>query len=145
MDVRNGAVDFMKFVFSVIIVLFHTYRILPRGYLGVEFFFVVSGYFMSAHYYNNKEKYSIDNLGKSTLLFVKNKISKILPNYYIAWIIAFIVTHVYKKSFGIRVLLYDFFRAIPELLLLGMTGFWDYTHSYNVVVWYISAMLLVSA
>ena len=52
---KNGAIDFWKFAFSIMIVLFHSYyfannedgAIFREGRIAVEFFFIVSGFFMA--------------------------------------------------------------------------------------------------
>lgn len=46
---RNGMIDFMRFVFACGIVLGHANSIvvvMPGGWIGVEFFFLVTGYLM---------------------------------------------------------------------------------------------------
>lgn len=53
---RNYALDFQKFIFAVIVVLFHSTsmatteaeKIFITGRIGVEFFFIVSGCLMCA-------------------------------------------------------------------------------------------------
>ena len=97
MKKRSGNLDLLKFIFSLMIVLFHGKNltttdsyIFPGGNIAVEFFFVVSGVLMAraASTYEMQ-----DNLGKDTFVFMKHKISGLMPNYYIAFIIAFIVAH----------------------------------------------------
>ena len=50
---RNGSLDLMKFVFSIVIVLLHSgnlfgrNKFFPAGHIGVEFFYIVSGYYMA--------------------------------------------------------------------------------------------------
>ena len=62
-SVRNGKVELYRFIFSVIILLFHAYladplqpnvnqvgttlAMFPQGALGVEFFFLLSGFLMA--------------------------------------------------------------------------------------------------
>ena len=51
---RNETVDFLKFLFALVIVIFHgrklassgEFALFQSGYLGVEFFFLVSGFLM---------------------------------------------------------------------------------------------------
>lgn len=47
---RNGMIDFMRFVFIIAVVLHHSvlfYAPIIDGYIGVEFFFIVSGYLLT--------------------------------------------------------------------------------------------------
>lgn len=49
---RNGIIDFMRFVFSILVVLEHTFLFRGRmlaGYIGVEFFFIVTGWLLMKH------------------------------------------------------------------------------------------------
>jgi peptidoglycan/LPS O-acetylase OafA/YrhL len=67
MKQKNGKIEIMRFIFSVIIILFHCHRsigfhhlvigqsripVLNRGYFGVEFFFVISGLLMAKSIHN---------------------------------------------------------------------------------------------
>ena len=52
---RNGAIDLLKFLFSLMIVIYHgrlfanaENPLFRAGKIGVEFFFIVSGYLMAA-------------------------------------------------------------------------------------------------
>ena len=46
MNKRNGYLDVAKFLFSIIIILYHFDLIFLGGYLVVEAFFMISGYFL---------------------------------------------------------------------------------------------------
>lgn len=43
---RNGNIELLRFLFCADIVLYHA-GFLPRGYVGVEFFFMVTGFFLA--------------------------------------------------------------------------------------------------
>lgn len=52
---RNGEIELARFILALAIVLFHMgaflgwsgrLAVVPRGYLGVEAFFVLTGYFL---------------------------------------------------------------------------------------------------
>ena len=43
---RNGNIELLRFVFCVMMVLYHAWYV-RRGYIGVEFFFMVTGYFLA--------------------------------------------------------------------------------------------------
>ena len=142
---RNRAIDFLKFIFAIIIVVFHgTESIDPEGgifrsgRLAVEFFFIVSGYFMCV----SAEKFRNQEIGFSTFSFIKNKVLKLMPNYYVGWVIAFLFTHIFRKI-EFKTALIDIVKSVPELLMIGHAGFLWYR--YNGVTWYLSAMLLSMA
>lgn len=139
---RNGMLDFMKFLFALVVVLLHSRNIantgektlFGAGYLGVEFFFIVSGLFMAA----STLKLGRENLGKDTFNFMKRKICGLMPNVYVAWIIAFVIEH--TGEFQIKTVLKDFARSVWELCMVTETGLKGY--KANAVSWYLSAMLL---
>lgn len=146
---RNGAIDFWKFVFSLVIVSFHTfhYRSINgmqpfiSGNSSVEFFFLVSGFLMAQSAYRNNAAFSDKgSLGEATFHFMKRKIKGLYPEFTVAWIFAFIVMHLAKKSFTLTSMAKDFLTGIWELCLLRMSGLAGYRA--NVVTWYISAMIL---
>lgn len=48
LEKRNSAIDFYKFLLSLVIVTLHSnWELCPQGYLGVESFFLISGYFLA--------------------------------------------------------------------------------------------------
>lgn len=144
MKKRSGNLDLLKFLFSVMIILFHaknfaTSKIyfFPGGSIAVEFFFVVSGVLMAraASTYEMQE-----NLGKDTFVFMKHKIGGLMPNYYVAFVIAFIVMH--RSVTSVSAFVKDLTSSVWELLLLTNTGLRPPKSVWNGPVWYISAMLL---
>ena len=140
---RNGFLDFLKLVFAIIIVIGHgdtiygTLRpdkIIPLASFGVDFFFIVSGAMLLRS--AEKQKHG-KSFGLDTLKFMKHKIKGLLPNYYVAWIALFILLSI---GLNFESIVLGFFKAIPELLFLDMTGI--PVETYNGNTWYISAMLL---
>lgn len=143
---RNGSLDFWKFIFAIVIVISHGKNfangeniLFLGGSIGVEFFFIVSGVLM-ANSMNRNVNAGVEgeSLGRETFGFMKKKISGLLPNIYLAWVIAFFVGHI--GEFSIKVILKDGVGSIGELLFLIESGFRGYTA--NTVCWYISAMLI---
>lgn len=140
---RNGSIDFWKFIFSVLILLYHSRSFAQAkeslfigGAIGVEFFFIVSGVFLASSEESSKETQT--SLGQDTFQFMKKKILSFMPDIYIAWGIAFVVEHLNKFSF--HDIIRDGITSIWELLFLTEAGFTGYIS--NRVTWYISAMLL---
>ena len=92
---RNGAIDFWKFVFCMIIAIYHgrymggsvPYALFKDGgYLAVEFFFLVSGFLM-AKSAKRAEETSRLQLGTETAQFIWHKAKIILPYFIFAYIV----------------------------------------------------------
>ena len=157
--VRNGQLDFLKFIFSLVVVLYHG-RLLgsssagdklffEKGYIAVEFFFMVSGFFFIPSVERFFAKASAQNkynsVFKENIGYIGNKIKSILGLYIISVIFAFVMyTLYYVKS----VTEFDFFKyvltmskSIWNILLLQSSV----TSQLNInsVTWYISAMFIV--
>ena len=147
---RNGEIEFLRFVFSVIIVLHHSKYIVGSknsiflaGSFAVEFFFIVSGYLMMNTIdkaERNEEKKT--EVGKETFNFIIGKIKSLYPEAIIAWIIGiFFISYVKRSSlFEILSLMADSFF---EVIFLQMSGLGATT--INGVVWYISSLILCMA
>lgn len=147
---RNGAIDFWKFVFSLVIVSFHTFFVTNnsingmqpfiRGNTSVQFFFLVSGFLMAQSSYKATGFSDKDDLAKNTFIFMRRKINGLYPEFAIAWALAFIVMHLADRAYSPTVIVKDFLNGIWELCLLRMSGMAGYR--VNTVTWYISAMIL---
>ena len=96
---KNGTIELLRAVFCLSILLFHisldNYGIdwrpeswggvLRYGALGVEFFFITSGYFMAKSIQNKPVKH--DEIGMATWQFMWRKVKTLLP-YHIAFNLA---------------------------------------------------------
>lgn len=146
----NPEIDLLKFIFSIIIVLYHTKNltaissaditILPYGFTGVEFFFIISGYLMV----KSSKKFEGKPIGRSTADFLINKIKSFYPYFIFSFIIAFIVrqfSFFVDKDQSLVAFLKGSVLSINELLLLHNTGV-DFGTIYNGPTWYLSAMIL---
>jgi len=143
MGKRNGIISFWKFLFCIMIVIFHgnilagdgEIAILLGGYIGVEFFFIVSGFFLAA-YISEKNKNNDDtNIALETLKFIFKKFTSFFP--YI--LISFILTiPLYIKIYDYSV--HQLISSIWGLFLLQESGFRFL--SFNTPLWYLSSMLL---
>ena len=140
---RNGCLDFLKFVFAMIIVIGHgdtiigtpfKNKLIPLASFGVDSFFIISGAMLLRSVEKQRGRIS---LGKDTFKFMKHKIEGLLPNYYVAWILLFILLNIHSS---IKIIILNFIKAIPELLFIRMAGM--PSQIYNGNTWYISAMLL---
>lgn len=152
---HNVTIDFLRFLFSVIVVLHHSRYVLGDdncyflgGSLAVEFFFFVSGYLLlvgadKAGRKNGAGTNGIGGeatgIGAETLHFILHKIRSFLPEFLIAWWIGFVLIGVVRQ-YGVLDYLKAFGNDFWELTLVKMSGL--FTHGIDGAMWYLSAMLL---
>ena len=162
---RNGAIDFWRFVFAVILVIYHagTMEIallhpdedyafpFALGSLSVEFFLLTSG-FLFAKSMNKKKDNDVFSW-KSTWTFMKGKLTSFYPAYLICLVMTFIAVNVtyyvchvepYLKGASLtenlKNLGVNFARMLYEATLLRNFGL-DFER-YLDQAWYLSAMML---
>lgn len=147
---QNYYIDFLKFVFSLIIVFFHTWIFngvfhtgyFNRGYYAVDFYFIVTGYLLFDSVYRKYWKKNIKDseLGKNTFKFVFSKIKGLLPYIGLSFILGFIFTYLCGliKNFNFSSFLSN--NVIAEVLQLS---FLEGNYSINTPIWYISVMIVV--
>lgn len=145
---HNVTIDFLRFLFSVIVVLHHSRYVLGDdncyflgGSLAVEFFFFVSGYLLlvGADKAGRKNGAVTNGIGSETLHFILHKIRSFLPEFLIAWWIGFVLIGVVRQ-YGVLDYLKAFGNDFWELTLVKMSGL--FTHGIDGAMWYLSAMLL---
>lgn len=163
---RNGAIDFWRFVFAAILVVFHSSMLdialihpgeeyifpFQLGSLAVEFFLLTSG-FLFAKSMNKKKENDIFSW-KSTWTFMKGKVMSFYPAYLICLILTFIAVNVtsyichvepylqgLSKTEIIRNLFVNFGKMLYEATLLRNFGM-DFERLLDQA-WYLSAMILV--
>lgn len=134
---HNGEVSLLKFLFSLLILAFHLgsyFGNFKYGYIGVEFFFIVSGFYFCKNIINKKV---IDKeISISSFEFLKNKFFKFLPYYFILYILAIPIS-IYIDNFSKN----DFILALMNLFTIP-----NYENRLYVtygITWYINSMLII--
>lgn len=140
---RNGEIELLRLIFCISVVFHHlsshfNLNAFYRGSFGVEFFFIVSGFFMA----KSAEKIIDDNYTANTLQFIKKKIITFLPYYLGAVLINFIVLKIFIEQTNIEYIIVHSIKLIPELMFLQMGGFTTESQLNIPAVWYLSSMLL---
>lgn len=142
MKERNYAIDFWKLVFCMIIVIYHTATFVKDGrmtwfrggYIGVEFFAIISGYLLVAS--ASKKHIANEEIGKETFRFIMGKIKAFFP-YWIAFcVINFIILNYGRNG---ALVLHNFVNSLWCAGYLYMAGIGV---TVLGVGWYISSMLL---
>lgn len=149
LDKRNSCIDILRFIFCLLIINYHLFshffrnidfpNYFIRGYMGDEFFFIVTGYYLSESVMKTKTnpiKWNISQLIK--------RVKKIAIPYYFTWILCFIGRNYTSYRFGeSRNVFLDLMNSIYELLFLEMFGFKKGLYS-NDVGWFFSALLIIT-
>lgn len=143
-NVRNGKVEFWRFIFSIIIVLHHSRYLLGDdrcmflgGSFAVEFFFLVSGYLMMASI--EKRRDAPTELGRETAAYIGRKVKGLCPELFVAYFVALVFVSIVKGNTLLQSALL-FINTFFEVTLVKMSGL--PSNSLNGVTWYISSMLL---
>lgn len=133
---KNSSVEFLRFFIIMCVVVHHYCGWVPGGYLGVDFFFVLSGFFLMRHFMCSDAS-SKEDPAILALKYTQKRYLRILPDYLLAFFL----------SFGLSVCLWDGNAPIRmlennfwELSMLEAFGF---TESLMVGPgWFCSALLI---
>lgn len=152
---KNYQIDAMKLFFAVCVFLYHARIFAPNGsiirdisnkfgWFSVHFFFVISGLFMAAHHFREKE-YDKSSCGRQSICYIMSKIKSIAPLYLITFAIDFIVYYILNiynnKGENVIITFINLAaKAIPELFTLQMFGVRPI--GVNSITWYLSAMFI---
>lgn len=137
---RNTTIEALRFFFMIQICLWHASScggMMVSGYLGVEFFFVLSGVFI----YKSAVKTNAEGVVGYTL----NRVSK----FYVAYIISLILSYLvffnlsigYARENGVCALILHFFS---DSLLLGSSGIFK-GYFTNGPLWFFSVLIYAGA
>ncbi len=144
---RNGAIDFFRFYFCIMIVLRHSAHALPSGFpeimkggaLGVEFFFIVSGYLLACSAFKRVNNGNPIKVAADTNTFMKRKAGSLMPDLAVAAVISMTCYSITLIPKGFEAILNYFAAKIWNPLLLSASGI-----GVTTELWYLSAMILVT-
>lgn len=144
---KNGKIELLRFIFAAIIMLFHFFAMdveeskwFASGALGVEFFFVLSGWLMMASI--DRAAPAGPELGSETLRFLGRKVKAVYPEVLVAFCIGFVV-HLAAEEHTFVDAVKLLAGSIWEAGLLRQVGL--QVQGVNTVTWYISSMLICMA
>lgn len=129
---KNSSIEFYRFLFTIVICLHHSTMFigeqswLKHGYICVEFFFILAGYFLFNSF--SKEK------THSTSEHVLKRLRRLWPEYAVAAVLAILSRGVFLGDFNLS-------KAINELLMVRNTGLFR-LGGYNYPTWYIPVMFV---
>lgn len=137
---RNGNIELLRFLFCADIVLYHA-GFLPRGYVGAEFFFMVTGFFLADKILtrNSKDqrKPTWETLVGEATADIWKRYCAIFPYFFASTVLGFAV-RAFALHWDLPTFL-TYLQLIPaDMLYLQNIGF-TVTSAIGVL-WYLSAM-----
>lgn len=144
---RTKGIDVYRFVFALVIMLHHlgwqfTFDLFGSGYLAVDLFFIVSGYFLAAHYEREQEKLpdgGVISAGEAAARYAVGRWKRMFLHHSWSFCVAAVAVLLLGEHTWKQVL----FDNWPEFLMLEETGI-GRESVINGVGWYCSALFLAS-
>lgn len=136
---RNGTIDLMKFIFAIFIFVHHSGQFAPicvEGYIGVEFFYMVTGILLAKKFAVNNEKN--DDIWLRTRAFLEHKLKAFYLEFLVATCTGFVLLHILIPNV-VPAIIHGLFLAVGDLFLLQIFGF--PVSSVVGTLWYLSAMM----
>lgn len=133
MKAQNHAINFLKLFFLAMIVLHHSGMLTHftrRGYIGVEFFFMASGYFLYQTYLKKPQM--------TLPAYTRKRISKLYPHYIFSFAVMALFYQIINTGHAKK-----FVNHIPELLMLQNIGIFKES-GINYPCWYLSVLMYAS-
>lgn len=132
---RNNSVEFFRFIFMVVICMWHfnMLHIFNHGYLAVDFFFILSGYFLYDSYCRES--------AQTVITFLKNKIRRFFPEFFVMLLITFLMkspNHISQLNTFEQNLRW-IISLIPDSLFVFSTGVFQ--QGIINPTWYLSVLI----
>lgn len=133
---KNAHIEFWRIAFAIYMVVYHTlghvYGIATGGYIGVDVFAVIAGFFLASSHEKRK-------LGKSAgvIPYIAGRFARLWPVYIFAYLIS-AITLPLRTDLSFMQAVERVYRSFPEMFMLKINV------SINGVAWYMGAMLLAS-
>lgn len=144
---RNGKIELLRFIAAISIAVYHFEWVyighpvyFVHFYIWVEFFFVLSGFFLASNCCKSEDQ---KRQFTDALPYTLNEWRKLYPMYCLAFIWSFIAVHM-NNAVNIKSTIYDIWEAKWEILLCNIYMFDQNSTMYNVTSTYIASMLLIS-
>lgn len=133
---KNGEIELLRFIFAVIVFSFHfDYAdILKSGYLAVDFFFMLSGYFMMRHIESNSKN---NSSMRSLFVYIRSRFIRLYFSYFLVCLLTYMIRCFVLKDISLRTL---FDKGIWEFLMIQSLGF-GFTIT---ILWFVSVLLVSS-
>lgn len=139
MEKKNGEIELFRFIFACCVLCYHLYfDYFKSGWIGVEFFFIVSGILLARSI--SKQNISKSDAPDFYFNFIKNKILVFYPYYFtiqVFYLIYVIIINDFTRIEVIKKCL----AIIPNLLLIEYSGL-SSVGMYYFGSWFLSCLIL---
>lgn len=139
---RNAAVDAMRFIFMCILCPLHCPAVnpFPNGYIAVEFFFILAGFFLYRSYRKHPDVGTVD--------FTWKKIKRFLYPLVLSIIALMLLDrkrYIYPNDLTPDGIVSQYFVHIPEFMFCQGLEIVKVGSYVNVVLWFISILIFGGA
>ena len=136
-DKTGNLISFWRVVFTYTIIFVHffnQYKHFTGWYIGVEFFFMVSGWLLAA---------DTEKRNRNAFDYTLSRIKRLYPEYFWSFIVSATFLAVYYKLYtGASFLQWLFNVGIREMLMIHYWPWGDASVLANVATWYLSVLVL---
>lgn len=146
---HNNAVGAYRYLFSLVIFLLHfrpnsifgeENRAFYGGYLSVEFFFILAGFFLMVSYYHDKKTCSCNDTSYIRVRrFFKRRLLRLYPQYLLSFFCVAFMLIIYHKLTIKKFLIY----GIWEATTLNVFGFPNIP--INTIGWFVGPLIVTSS
>ena len=146
---RNGEIDVLRFLFSLCILFYHFQKkkvlpfmdLFPDGNIGVEFFFIVSGYLMARHAEHRSKS---GGIADETALYIKQRYRSFFRYYIVAFLLHGFIRYIMIRKVDIIWLIPNLLKTVPTVLLAFVTLNPSSAALTVPATWFLSALLIAS-
>lgn len=139
---RNSYIDMLRVLFCIFVCLFHWGGEHFRGgYLGVDFFFVLSGFFLIKEVERKRDILAQGNVYTNCRSYLWKRICRFYPHFALMFLVLLIL-----KVFVLGINSFHNFllKAFWEVTFMQNIGLTPTSQILNGSTWYLSAVLIVS-
>lgn len=150
---KNKTIELWRFIFIFSICIMHFNEsfqirtfgevksaVLGGSFIGVDFFFILSGFLLYKTFYSKEQKSSF--ILQDAWHYTYHKIKSIYPIFITSFILLFIYNLITTSQYNLKNILFSLYSFKWELLLMSMFEIGDNFYS-NYPLWYISVWILV--
>ncbi|HAF26329.1 MAG TPA: hypothetical protein DCG85_03325 [Lachnospiraceae bacterium] len=148
MKEKNALVEFNRFLFALTVALMHFFvffeiepQLFRGGFLSVEFFFVIAGYFLGASADKHLKESSFLDRQKYVVSFAKSRLKRIYPLYLLALLITLFSKSILSGT-GLKGMAELFKNCLAEFFMLQWTPLGN--EILEGVLWYVPAFFFAS-